>query len=369
MDTPCIPEDHQLRKEAIGNINKIFEESKATLVCDRDLMSIDATELTIEVRESILVTVMVCDWNLRAWTFLEAFRGRKNIYVLCKHAKVVSLKETVEIVYRKGCIDIALLLLTVPHLLPAWGDRKMRTFCNSLVPGFLTIEGGGSHLTHREASRPGDDIVIWSLLIDDNAHSDAKAFWRAQKGKVLATSFLLSSVPRLKTPGLRWAPSSPAAQLLDAESSGSAYRLLALDEDDSEVGRIGADGIKATWLMYEVFGGLRGSETICSRMSWSIEQPQDSRCRRNLESVRASYMRNYIFGALLRPMSVSKGDVSVLPRGDPSRAFIGVCATNDIFRRLWSRDDQISWTWLGVYEWDMSEPLPKFTSTKKVLLV
>lgn len=367
MDTPCIPEDHQLRKEAIRNINKIFEQSKATLVCDRDLMNIDATDLTMEVRESILVTVVVCDWNLRAWTFLEAFRGRKNIYVLCKHAKVVSLKETVEIVYREGCIDIALLLLTVPHLLPALYERDNRTVGKSFVPGFLTIAEGGSHLTHREASRPGDDIVIWSLLIDDNAHSDAKAFWRAQKGQGLATSFLLSSAPRLKTPGLRWAPSSPAAQLLGADSPDSAYRLLALNGDDSQLGLIGADGIRATWLMYELFGGLRGSETICSRIGWSIEQPQDSRCRRNLQSVRATYMRNYILGALLRP--ISQLSDPVVPRGDPSRAFVGVCATNDILRWPWSRDDHTSWTWLGVYEWDMSEPLPKFTSTQDVLLV
>ena len=45
MDTPCIPEDHELRREAILKINEIFENSKVTLVCDRDLMRIDATEL------------------------------------------------------------------------------------------------------------------------------------------------------------------------------------------------------------------------------------------------------------------------------------------------------------------------------------
>ena len=43
---------------------------------------------------------MVCDWNLRAWTFLEAFRGRDNVQILCKGDVIVSLKESVEMVYR-----------------------------------------------------------------------------------------------------------------------------------------------------------------------------------------------------------------------------------------------------------------------------
>ena len=83
MDTPCIPEEHTLRREAIENTNQIFEQSKATDGCDKDLMSIDGSDLSIEVCETIMGTLMVCDWNLRAWTILEAFRGRENMYILC----------------------------------------------------------------------------------------------------------------------------------------------------------------------------------------------------------------------------------------------------------------------------------------------
>ncbi|MCJ1240192.1 hypothetical protein MMC14_008192 [Varicellaria rhodocarpa] len=43
MDTPCIPEDHELREEAIANINEVFTKSKATLICDKDLMEIDVS--------------------------------------------------------------------------------------------------------------------------------------------------------------------------------------------------------------------------------------------------------------------------------------------------------------------------------------
>ena len=67
MDTPCIPTDHILRREAIKNINKIFAQSRATLVCDRDLIEIEIEEDTsVELCELILVTSMTCDWNIRA---------------------------------------------------------------------------------------------------------------------------------------------------------------------------------------------------------------------------------------------------------------------------------------------------------------
>ncbi|KAL9632444.1 MAG: hypothetical protein Q9164_005317 [Protoblastenia rupestris] len=368
MDTPCIPEDHQLRKEAILNINKIFEQSRATLVCDRDLMSIDASNLTIQVRETIVVTTMVCDWNLRAWTFLEAFRGRSNIYVLCKDNVVVSLKETVEIVYRKGCIDTALLLLTIPHLLPARDKRETKTVGNAFVSGFMTIEESGSLLSCREASRPGDDIVIWSLLLDDKVYSNAEAFWKGQEGHILPTGFLLSSALRLKTPGLRWAPSSPAAQILGDESTNSAFRLQAFDGYGSDNGLISEDGFRATWLMHGLTGGLKGSKAICSKLNVELQQPEDNHCGRNLRLIRERFLKTYVWAALLRPLSDQVNDPAMY-RGDASKTLVAVCATNKIVQWPWNKDDNVFWTWLGVYEWDLTEPLPQFTRFQNVYIV
>jgi hypothetical protein len=59
MDTPCIPESHDLRAESISKINSVFYHSRATLICDRDLADIDITNMTISLRESILATVCV----------------------------------------------------------------------------------------------------------------------------------------------------------------------------------------------------------------------------------------------------------------------------------------------------------------------
>ena len=367
MDTPCIPEDHKLRREAIENINFVFEQSKATIVCDKDLMEIDASNLSIEVRELILVTVMVCDWNIRAWTFLEAFRGRESIYILCKDGVIVPLRETIELVHRQGSIDIALLLLSVPHLLPPFvtKDFKQRSLSPS-VNGFLAAEVAGSLLSHREASRPGDDIVIWSLLLDDTVYKNARTFWKSRRA--IFTSFLVSSAPRLTEKGLGWAPSSPAAQLVRMRSNGPQTRLLAFDGSDSELGLVVKDGFLAKWLMYDFTGPCVGIKRFSSFMDLEME-PDDQSCPTNLREIRHRFLKGYLWGALLRPVENRSYANPARYRGDMSKTLVVVCATNKRVRCPWENDERIHWRWRGVYEWDMGEPLPKFVYTEGVLLV
>ena len=370
MDTPCIPEEHKLRREAIENINQIFEHSKATVVCDKDLMGIDGSDLSIKVCETIMGTLMVCDWNLRAWTFLEAFRGRANMYILCKEHVLVPLNEIFGVIYRQGSIEIASLVLCAPHFL---ASRTKRHFRNTRMPnppfvnGFLTVGTAGSLLSHREASRPGDDIVIWSLLLNDTVYQNAKAFWKSRQDSTLGTSFLVSSVPRLKERGLGWAPSSPTAPLVGMRANDLQTRLLAYDGDDSEVGLIRKDGFLAHWFMYDFVGPCIGVRGLSSFLDIDME-PENSSCRANLREIRHRFLRGYLWGALLRP--ISQGAEEPAPdRGDFSRALMIVCASNRRFRCPLEKDLEIHWRWRGVYQWDMAEPLPKFVKVWDILIV
>ena len=370
MDTPCIPEEHKLRREAIENINHIFEQSKATLVCDKDLMGVDGSDLSMKVCETIMGILMVCDWNLRAWTFLEAFRGRENMYILCKENVLVPLKEIFGGVHRQGSIEIASLVLCAPHLLPSSTKKHFRA---SRVPnppfvnGFLTVETAGSLLNHREASRPGDDIVIWSLLLNDTVCQNAQDFWKSRQDHTLGTSFLVSSVPRLKEKGLGWAPSSPTAPLVDMRSNGHQTRLLAFDGEDSTVGLIRKDGFSARWLMYDFTGTCIGVKRLSSLLDIDME-PEDKSCRANLREIRHRFLRGYLWGALLRPIRPDSHR-PVQDRGDSSRTLVVVCATNRRFLCPWEKDVDIYWRWRGVYEWDTAEPLPRFVEIEDVLLV
>ena len=366
MDTPCIPQEHKLRREAIENINQIFEHSKATVICDKDLMGIDASELSMEACETIMGTLMVCDWNLRAWTFLEAFRGRDNMYILCKDNILEPFKKIFGMVCRQGSIEIASLILCAPHMLPSEikkHSRGPRSSHEAFVDGFLTVDTAGSLLSHREASRPGDDIVIWSLLLDDTVYHNAKAFWKSRQGHGLDSGFLVSSAPRLKEKGLMWAPSSPAAPLVEMRSNGRQTRLPSFSVGHSQYGGISKDGFRANWLMYDFIGPRIGAKTLSS----FFDLAEDNSCQVNLKEIRNRFLRGYLMGTLLRP---ALGIDDLAPdQGDINRTLVVVCATNRIFKYPFEKDTSFRWRWRGVYEWDMAEPLPKFVWTKDVLLI
>ena len=387
MDSPCIPEDHQLRQEAIAKINEVFEMSRATVIYDRDLteVNVEDEDLSVRVCELILVTAMICDWNLRAWTFLEAFRGRRNIYMLCKDNRTVSLRDTVEVVFYKGSIDIALLLLTIPHLLPSRDRKDFRYINNAHESGFMTVETAGSHLSHRAASRPGDDVVIWSLLTrdkiaktprtsvlrrllyQDKVYKESKAFWKRQRDRSLNTSFLLSSAPRLKTRGLRWAPSSPMAELWQNPLNGMTSRLLALDGIESEAGLITKDGHLARWLTYDLIGNVIGARTVSTWLGVELNTVDD-RCQVNLRRIRQRHLRGYIWGIILQPLHF-RSYMDPAPNRSHEKTLVAVCATNFRFRLPCNEDERVFWKWRGVYEWDNIEPLPHLQLTSDVLLV
>lgn len=362
MDTPCIPEDHQLRREAIMNINQVFDNSRATIICDRDLMSIDTSNLTIAVWELILVTILVCDWNIRAWTFLEAFRGRAKTFALCKGNTPVSIRDTIDAVHREGSLSITPLLLTLPHLQPSF-YAKEKGYTNGFPysRGFLVPEVAGSLLCYRPASRPGDDIVIWSLLLQDEVCHDAESFWRSREGSTLATSFLMSSAPRLGKRGLRWAPSSPMAGLMGLPTLKTKTRILAFDGSDSAVGSISSEGFTAPWWFYDFVGPYPGNATISNILGVKVN-PEDAAYRRNLSRIRRTYLKGCLWGALLRPIRATTSRQSTAYRGDSSKTYVAVCGTNKRvqFYIVREPEDQVeSWQWKGLYQWDMSEPLPR----------
>ena len=379
MDTPCIPGVHDLRHEAIMNINKTFEESRATIISDKDLMAVDITDLTVRTCELILILLIVCDWNTRAWTFLESFRGRSKIFLLCKNNATVSLQAVVSIVYQQGSIDIAMFLLTIPHALPpdiqcTKDYRELSLKTPGWKPGFMRLELSGSLLCHRAASRDGDDMVIWSLLLGDEAIDDADVFWKSRIGKGLSTSFIMSSAPRLASKGFRWAPSSPIARIRNETIHGPRQRLLAFDGVEGEPGTVTEDGFLASWLTFTFTGGQMGSDTLPTLID-TITKPRQSYYRINLCRIRRMFLKKYRWGILLRPMrsgaaeGFGRRNNPATNRTDSSKILVAICGTNGLWNlNPFSKDDRIHWVWRGVYEWDNVEPVPDCVETAEVLI-
>ena len=358
-------------------------------------MEIDASDLTTSICETLLVTTIVSDWNTRAWTFLEAFRARRNIHLLCKNNVVVSLKQIIQQVYHEGALDIGILLLAVPHFLPPFDDRALaepksesRVYFEA---GYLPIETSGILLSHRPASRAGDDIVIWSLLISERSiFYGAEAFWRSLQGPMLQTSeetgrifsraaqiktgYLVSNAPRLKATGLGWAPVSPT---LHASVQQSEIRDLdGFDGGESAYAYITTDGLVGDWLLWK-FNGNR-FQHLSNYSQYS----------NNLAEIKMQYLQGYRWGAILCPiLEQYNGDVEFWwEEGGRTRSTVVViCGTNetngsvvegytynssDPKRGHWDKNnDQVGWEWRGVYVWDNAEPLPKWRKVKNFLVV
>lgn len=367
--------------------------AKVMLVCDRDIMELDVSNMTTSVCETLLVTAVVSDWNTRAWTFFEAFRARRTIHLLCKNNAVVSLKQVIQTVYRKGLMSIGILLLAMPHFLQPLDDRELARAKSEdrqeYQAGYLPIETSGNLLSYRPASRPGDDVVIWSLLISEKTViHDAETFWKTMQGPALQlstvtgrifssgarikTKYLVSSAPRLKTRGLGWAPASPTFRV---STQSITDGLDGFDGGTSESGWITPDGLVADWLL------------------WRFENTDisDTQCLRNLARIRTQFLQGYRWGAILCPIETEyvgnpdeSSDYWWDDGGRLRRTIVVVCGTNEMdgsvverytfnstepTKPKWDENCQaVGWEWRGVYAWDDEEPLPEWQRARKFLI-
>lgn len=216
MDTPCILSEKDLRWECISQITSVFSTSRKTLICDKDIMDIDISSHAIDVYETILATLLVCDWSLREWTLLDATRGRADLHLLCFKNQVISLKQLLKCVHAEGQIDLTILILSRHYLYLSGEPGEFYDVTDlfeedssaddpPLIYNHLDIGEAVALLSHRHATRDGEDPLIWSLLIGDVEDDSPVEMWKRQVGRNIT-----SSAPRVQhEQGLRWVPLPP----------------------------------------------------------------------------------------------------------------------------------------------------------------
>ncbi|KAK7932486.1 hypothetical protein PG985_003198 [Apiospora marii] len=355
MDAACIPSEHKLRKEAITQINAVFSQSRVVLVCDKDLMKIDVTHLTMDIKESLVAAVILSDWNARAWTLLESMKGRQNIHFLCKDNKSVDFAKIMLDIIDHGHFEIIVFIWHVYHMLPsnehAWSRPRVLEDREK-----LTISTIGTLLSYRPASKKGDDFVIWSLLIDPDRdptdRSNAKAFWKSQIGRVINTGYLMSISPRLKIKGFGWAPISPYLARKQLPSGTALANTKSFDRTNTALGEITAAGLWAVWRKYD----------IPRKDLWHRSLAECS-LDREFGRIRSKYLLPFSFGALLRPATYGERDLEETPT-DPGHSEEGtmfvVCESfNKTVVTHRTGDESYQWTWKGVHIWPRNVPLPR----------
>ena len=366
IDTVCIPEAHELRAEAIRYINQTFMDAKITLICDRDLMSMRApvNEEDCDQIERLLCTLLVCDWNVRAWTFLESVRGRRNAHIMCANDVLLSVRDLVQGVLAKGALDIAAIALSAQHLLPQTG---INTF---------SITQASALLNHRHATRKGDDIVIWSLLCRGKVASEPEQFWKSRMNAAsLETGYLMSSAPCLQgVKGFGWAPRCPNTRSPTVAQPSVPLNFHSSDGSGSEIGRITSSGLEAIWLVYEVqaednfkvAGGSHQTRNEDSTSHVTFPCADDflhatNPCWLAVEELRRSHPRV----ALLLPKSTAIGRHFGAEDSKHRNPLVAVAFSDEVPQMKGDVEDE--WQWAGVHEWNVRIALPEM-EWQKILL-
>ena len=359
MDTPCIPSEKDLRWECVAQITSIFATSGKTVICDRDIMAIDVSNPTIQGYESVLATLLVSDWGIRAWTLLEAMRGRHGLFLLCRHNRLVNLHQLLKSVHDNGRIDLVNLCLARDYLFPPMAMSGFELFPGypitseadqEIEDGFVNIGEAAALLSHRHATRDGDDLLIWSLLIGDIEDVSPIAMWERQVGKQIATGSLISSAQRIQGhPGLGWAPFSPTALQRIDEQSANSKTYPAYDGGETSEGLITLEGLRAKWLTF----------TFLNVTASNVDEGE-MRCTSLPElcvDIAAQRLHGYKWGALLQAMPRQGPRNIPVSYRDSLGCVVVVCGSLD----------QAVWEWKGIYEWDSNVALPPFM-IKEILL-
>ncbi|EXJ84803.1 hypothetical protein A1O3_05475 [Capronia epimyces CBS 606.96] len=362
MDTAAIPSEPDLRWDCIANITRIFSTSETTLVCDRDIMTIDISDPCPETCEQLLAALLVCDWNMRAWTLLEAMRGRHSLVLLCRDDKVISVRETLETVYARGRVDMVIPFMMRSYLLPPDDITDMELFegggsvateeDQQIAQGFVSIGEAAALLSHRHATRDDDDLLIWNLLAGDVETSDPTQMWRRLVGKRISTGALVSSAPRLRgVPGFHWAPSRPTMPRRTTGSSSHEKTFPASDGVDMKDGHITAEGLRARWLAFKFDVPARGLQSDDLGLGeGSLENKLAEIARRHLD---------HLPKGIMLQACPARGPANVpIPYQGSINPLLVVCAS----------EDGIRWEWKGIYEWDRHVQLPPF-ALEEILLV
>ena len=331
-----------------------------TIVCDRDIMTLNGCEPTIQDFEKILATLLVCDWNMRAWTLLEAMRSRSGIYLLCRDNKAVSLYEVIKSVHEKGRIDIVALFLTRGYLLPPLAIADEEIFGQQIgsqkeqetQQGFMSIAEAAVHLSHRHATRDSDDLLIWSLLIGDVEDESPVELWKRQVGQKIPTGYIVSSAVRIEGHhGFSWAPYQPTILRRTTGLVSSMRSYPAYDGTNTFRGTITMKGLQSMWLVYEFANGDDLDLEEANALSTGSATAQ-------IRRIKSQHLHGYSRGVLMQTCPSKGSKDRAMPYTESEINLLVVCASNDGF----------GWEWKGVYEWDISAPLPQFV-IKDMLLV
>jgi hypothetical protein len=292
----------------------------------------------------------------------ESFRGRQNLNLLCASNQIVSVRNLIQVVLSTGALDLAVIALAAKHALPQTGYKT------------TGISESSALLSHRHATRSGEDALLWSLMCGgrkDQHTSDPATFWTASVGQFVNTGYLLSTAPRLENVRFfGWAPRSPNVRFGVGARSGTP--VFSSDGEGSEIGRVTARDLDAIWPVYPVWPmelprqkdvHFNRPDVLAEQITAREEQQKqfplrrhaggDNACFQALNTLRWQHQRP----CMLTPKATGRGEyrgAEELKRLD--RLVVVAYSDSPQPQPVGEVEDQ--WKWDSVYEWPHETEMP-----------
>lgn len=242
IDTLCVPVGNEkLRGQAIKQMRSIYQGAHRVLVLDSWVQELDRKTSIVEKA----VRLYLSNWQHRLWTLQEGVLAR-NLHFQFKDGPQ-TLKQLFkdQNKYQKSPIGFysSLVGLTLP-LIPTFGFT-LEYFAEDQTetPPHETFQAMLPGIKERTTTRKSDETICFSTLIglgpsDFDKLLAAKGDKRMEVFLEAVGNFLqdiiFNDLPRLKTPGFRWAPRSWL---------GQSQEILTVGPRDSELGGISGGGL------------------------------------------------------------------------------------------------------------------------------
>jgi hypothetical protein len=207
LDTLCVPHTNEHRRLACQRMAESYERAEYVLVLDSELQRWDFHGGS---DEEALLRISVCGWMRRVWTLSEGVLAK---HLIVKFAdSLFDVSEAVDRIRKRsvgypGCLD------TVPREMCGFFRSMKRVSSATLGERF---QNAWLATQTRQTSHAGDEIISTGIMLrfDVAPLFDIKTDMRLRMQsflsmfQVLPRGVLFSMIPRLRTPGFRWGPSS-----------------------------------------------------------------------------------------------------------------------------------------------------------------
>ncbi|KAI0754562.1 hypothetical protein C8Q80DRAFT_374440 [Daedaleopsis nitida] len=214
VDSLCVPTKRELRKRAIRLMAQTYERAAKVVVFDAGVRTFCSSATPLR---DVFLRLTTCSWMQRVWTLQEALLARELQFEFSDGLVPIA---TLHDAHSAAFAPAASFMGPFPSDFAVYRgvSNNVLVLLQNLAPSrpkwWFSIVDIISLLGNRTTSKPEDETLAIAglfridaakLLAETDADARMKVFLLALGVKLPAT-IIFNTVPKLRFPGLRWAP-------------------------------------------------------------------------------------------------------------------------------------------------------------------